>query len=613
MHYGSTLNVGRSNDYKDDSQSLHISDLKVPKKYITIITGTQELADLSRTPLRIRFESICTTLVNDTLYKLPTKDSSPIDVDFSEPELLIKVNANKSDRIRLRLDWKELNICFYLKRILFNGEVHDSPLREKLDEMFRKKLDFRICDIFSATHYLTVGEHVDFDFQVAVLRSLPVLSSDWVEYAISHSQDLESWLLNIKKSLFLQAKYTQPDSARAELLKGCNTVVVDDENRRRVLRMSKWLQCLQSDLVEILLKEEILSRSSITYVFSTTKSKDFILGQKANTSEDLWLAVLEKDLNRLTVFHGTSKEHTATSAINTNVELSPRDEKHPITVEEKISPRKRRKIVKVSEDDFFLFLSAAPTSQIEQPKLDSEKPVSVVNSQPITGFEAKSPIPVNPSLLVASEQVKDHNEVPKEQHVQSESFNSGPELQTAPAKRNASPTGDPLAKRLKSMKIAPKLSLAAAFKTAKQEAEVEYKVEEHAENVQGTAVVKEIELKARKKRAQATTDYEGRKNFKTFKKVQPEHAARSNQKKYLEMSNEVTSNELVLHNEKTATVNINFNEMGTVKGFQPNQLFLEEDSEDEDIMFRGKNAKAETKDGEDESSDDEVRFAFSRR
>lgn len=605
------MKVGRSNDYKDDSRSLHISDLKVPKKYITIITGTNELSDLSRTPLKIRFESICTTLVNDALYKLPTKDSSPIEADFSDPDLLIKVNANKSDRIRLRLEWKELNICFYLKRILFNGEVHDSPLREKLDAMFEKNLDFRICDVFSATHYLTVGEHVDFDFEVAVLRGLPVLSSDWVEYAISHPQDLESWLFNIKKSLLLQTKYSNPDFARSELLKGYNAVVIDDQNKRRVLRMCNWLQCLHSDLVEILLKEDILTRSSITYVFSSTKSGDFVGGQKANTADDLWLAVREKDLSNLTVFNGASIE-AVTSPISAEVELLAPNEKHSLTAEEKVSPRKRRKIVKVSEDDFFLFLSAAPTSQIVQPILDSDKQVPEV-SAPGNGSMDENPAILIPSLKGDSKHPRYHDEVPNAPSAQSESANASPEPQIAPAKRNGSPTGDPLAKRLKSMKLAPKLSLAAAFKTAKHEAEVEFKVEEAADDVQGLIVIEEFELKARKKKAQATADYHGRKNFKTFKKVQPDHAFRSPRKKYLEMCNEATSNELVLHNEKSETVNTNFKDMGRVKGFQPNPLFLEEDSEDEDFLFRSQNAKVEKKESEGESSDDEVRFAFSRR
>lgn len=640
----SVTKVGRDHSYKSDPSSVHISDLKVPKKYAAITVGSRESNDNSPSPLSIRFESICTTDANGKIFKLPSRDSDPIEQEFSDKEILLKINANKSDRIRLRLKWEEVTIMPFAKKILFGGDVQQSPFPEDLEALRQQEIDIRItADPFIATHYAAPTEHVDYNLQIAVLRGIPIVTAAWLEYLAKYPDNVDHWLHSIDSGLILRSSYTLPDSRRMTFMaNACVVLCTDNINLKASSRLQKWLSLLG---VELLILESSTTSSTVSLVkeieqrFGSEQkiipfnacSGDLrcreLFGLKFNNLDDLWRAVESADEQKLKFM---------------SVEDLPHDELLIKEEPESLRPtqrRKRRKVTKVSDTDFFLFTpnTSSPAERANELRMDFQEDLQpqqqIEQESSITGsFSIRARSPVDQQSYRAQES-SNQTESNNENEAHGNEIDDNIEERKEEVEKDTR-TEEPPQKKPKLAKIIPQVSLVDAIISTKQEA-VRNAKQEVTDDLDGKlsdlVIVEEVNLLVRREVTSAAVElvpaYRGRKNFKLFRKAgpKPNNFTRS----FIELqddTNEVLFADLqtTLPLENAGRIKKDFEkEMDSVRGYQPelSQLFVPEDEDafsgDDDNSFKflepqpANNSWAEhTHDADD---DDNFTFAFSRR
>lgn len=640
------MKIGRSNDYKHDSDSLYIGDLKVPKKYIIVNVGSLSLRDTSKTPLLITFQSICTTDVHGEIIKLPTKESEPITRDFTErDELLLRVNSNKSDRIQIRIEWHDIVIFPFLKKVLFNDQIQESPLPSIVEELHNNKVDIRSTSSpFDCTHYLTFADHVDFNLKIAVLRAVPVVTTKWTT-EMHDRNEVHLWLLDLNKECLLpntQDNYSMPDISRSQLLGGSHAVVLHSgQVLKAVNRLHSWLGCLGAQ--DVVLKQ-INSENNVTilselneiasneklYVFIPLDEElapSFLDKDQCNNSSLLWKAVTSKERRRLFLF-----KHKA---------LQSGKHSQPESLSLRI---KRRRIERVDDTQFFQFSQALPTPdtlKTSQPPpadpepvpapAESELPSKTASSNEIQVQETQ---PVEETIHETKGDIGSENSEDEPDHAQTSEINERKrvtELELPESKR-------PKTEESERHWIKPHVSLANAIKSTKEEATDTVKKElgldepsEINEKLGQMVIVEEVDNLLRRNRkvnsVPPNRSYEGRKNFKTFKKNGPR--ANNVTRTFIELQDE--SNDIYFADhfiqptvQPSKRLEQDFSkEMPSVKGYQPqpSQLFVKEEElqleDDQVFSFLNNRGGAAGREAitqpQSDDDDDEFKFTFSRR
>lgn len=634
--------MGRSHEYKSDVASLHISDLKVPKKYITITTGPSNIDVIDKTRLSIRFDSICTTTVNDVVYKLPLKQADPITQTFEDDKLVLKVNANKSERIQLHLAWVPVQVLVFSKRIQFEGQIQPSPLPSIMTTLHAKGVDLRtVTDPIIATHYVTMSDFIDYNFQIAVLRGIPVVSTKWVDLIENAPHDATPWLQNPPRELLLSGTkddYVFPNHDRRLLLAGLRCLIYyEGAQLKHVRRLHSWLQSLGcANVITMNIKELTretwsLFGSESLYLFSCIddSSSGDIFRARANVVSDLWKAVVNVDILEL--------------------QISARDSlfPDPVAKEEPDSlrltqRRKRRRVERVNDTDFFLFsqvssqaapesldITAAPEEDPKDPELVppvEEDEVTEVNAtqipQEVTkskgshgekSFEFTTETPSDNSQVKAGKMNEQILEKRKE-----EISGQTAEIEPLPKKQ-----------KVEEKWIVPQVSLAEAVlstrKQAKDEAKKEFEFDDIGSQLEKLVVVEEIDLSRKKETVPLVSIalYNGRKNFKKFRKTGK--LVHSFTRTFLDLEDD-NSNEIHFSDVQTAPpkqsiserVRLDFaKEIDNVKGYQPSQLFVAEDEDGEDgettfSFLAGPKAPSRAQADDSDDDDDDFAFKFSR-
>lgn len=664
LRANSLLNVGRSHDYKSDGVSLHIGDLKVPKKYITITTGPSELEVLDKTKLTIRFDSICTTTVNDVVYKLPQKEAHPISQSFDADRLVLKVNANKSDRIQLHLVWKPVQLLVFSKRIQYEGQIQPSPLPGIIRDLHSEGLDLRtVTDPLIATHYVTMSDFVDYNLQIAVLCGIPVVSTKWIEVLENAPDNVATWLSPPKDLLLAGTKgdFAFPNHLRRLLLAGTHCLIYyEGTPLKHVRRLQSWLECLGCASVAIIdvkkLTREALSMFGLSSVYLFTCIDEPLTEAfkvRANNTSDLWRAVVDVDIVNLKV--------------STSADIFP----EPTVKEEPDSlrltqRRKRRRVERVNDTDFFLFsqVSSQPAAdslnlavnsaenekELEKSQLSHRENSSVAESSEqskVSELQEQYPEDVLEVPEVKATQLTDSKNSHKEQSVepvteplygetsveveQSISIQDDREQRKAEIEAGTENI-EPIPKKQKKEArwIVPRVSLADAVLSTKKQADVEarkdFEFDDIGSQFEKLVVVEEIDLSRRKESVplESIALYKGRKNFKKFKKNGP--LTHSFTRKFLELEDD--NNEIHFSDIPAALkepivaekIRVDFaQEMDSVKGYQPSQLFVAEDDEDEEndettfsFLASSKVSVRAPAEESDDDDDDDFAFKFSR-
>lgn len=607
----------------------------MPKKYITITTGPSKIDSIDKTKLSIRFDSICTTTVNDVVYKLPLKQADPISHTFEDDKLVLKVNANKSERIQLHLAWVPVQVLVFSKRIQFEGQIQPSPLPRIMTSLHAKGVDLRtVTDPLLATHYVTMSDFIDYNFQIAVLRGIPVVSTKWVDLIENAPHDATPWLQNPPRELLLSGTkhdYVFPNHDRRLLLAGLHCLIYyEGAQLKHVRRLHSWLQCLGCasvitlDIKELNRESWSLFGSESLYLFSCIddSSSGDIFRARANVATDLWRAVVDVDILEL--------------------QISARDSlfPDPVAKEEPESlrltqRRKRRRVERVNDTDFFLF------SQISSQPVPESLDITAASEGDPKGLELVPPLDVDEVTETNATQTPQEVTKSTGSHIKN-SFESTTETpfgisQVKTGKENREKRKEeisgetaeiePLPKKQKVEEkwIVPQVSLAEAVlstrKRAENDAKKEFEFDDIGSQLEKLVVVEDIDLSRKKESVPLVSIalYNGRKNFKKFKKTGK--LVHSFTRTFLDLEDD-NSNEIHFSDLQTAPpkqpiferVRLDFaKEMDNVKGYQPSQLFVAEDEDGDDgettFSFLAR-PKAATRAQADDSDDDDDDFAF---
>lgn len=639
--------MGRSNDYRAAPQCLHIGDLKVPKKYITLTIGSKPLDDIiSRSPLQITFESVCTSDVNGEVIKLPSREAHPITRGFhNDSHIVIKVNANKSDRIQIHLDWHDVVVMPFKKRLLFEGSVQESPLPSLVESAYNKNADIRSsADPFLCTHYLTLADHVDYNLQVAVSRAIPVVTTSWLDAVVDSPQLVDQWLLNVDDVYLLSngsRAYARPVQSRCHLLDGVAVLVLySGEVLKTAKRLREWVKALGATSVDLesvdIEQREPLSSSASYAIVDALALAICLNNAHYNSTEVLWKAVVEVNRNLLKPLKASTEVPTEAST-------------EPSQSDSARRRIKRRKIERVGDTDFFHF-SQPPTlpeksAEVSLPREEPKEPEDLVREErerKRRGMEAELEKEEEVEKAKAREMDRQMEEEIKRAE---ETKKEGKKREEA--KRDLQEAEFPLSKRAKSegsgrQWIRPTVSLADAVKSAKEENTSTTRKElgladtsDVGDQLGKMVIVEDVDLLVRRKSGESdgsNASYAGRKNFKKFRKNGK--PIKNVTRTFIELEDHNT--DIYFANlpeepkkSKASRKDQDFSkEMASVRGFQPDppQLFVQEDSDsdtainldiDRPFSFLSDRKQAPEKPAavsiSDSDDDDDVTFAFSRR
>lgn len=609
--------------------------------------GYKELNDLSLTPLTIEFQSICTTDINGEIFKLKRKEDDPLKVSFNDRLLLLKVNANKSDLIHIRLSWTEVTLLYPYYLSLTRKDEFDRTV----NEYYLLGLDLRVSErTCEATYCLTKTSSLDCGLKECVLRGIPIISEKWLKFALENLNNTKYWLLDVGDELLFPSEYSRPNKARSELLQDKTIILCYNASSMLDLQAHlSWVRALLPNEIYEVNFEEPDAKSKLIEMVRSAKNQVYLfqintsipemasstIGKVCNTMDDLWGSVVAVDRSKL--------HKTSILDIDHDHQLK---REAPTEESGRLAQRKRRrKIERVSETDFFLFsLSAAPT-QIQP----SSPPLSTITS--LTGpYQTERAVEADnqnlqekdtEKLLATSDSQKRVETQDKEKLGLSSSPSKAEQFDISKSlvfreseehdDRSNFGNGNQFQSRLRDVAAAATratngVSLTEAIISTKHKAEEGIKNEFYEgdpieEGIENLVIVEEIELFRPQKRIQAASanpQYIGRKNFKAFRKagVTPRNVTRTFIQLYDENSappNKKSIAELSVSYRHAA----DFAEMGNVSGYQPEEsqnLFVAEESENErdDDRF----AFTHVQNGHDnnvseDESDGEIRFKFS--
>lgn len=627
-----SIKIGRANEYKAQDDCLHIGDLKVPKKYIVIHTGSQPLESTEQTPLSITFESICTTTVNGEVYKLPSKEAEPITKNFPETDLLLKVNANKSDRIQLRLQWYDLNSVVFSKKMSYDNEVMVSPLPTVVRSLYESGTDIRmVADPLNASHYLTLVDMNDYNMRIALLRAIPIVSYAWTDAIKDEPEKVDDWLVSMKDEYLYpksENNFVYPDTRRRTLLGGINSFVCYGTFNKQVKRLQEWIKCLGSEpqMVEVKTPESVealLAEASSPYVFFVEDDEKVqFLRDRSNSPESLWKALVSCSRASLQQFPVVVKRESQPG----DLRLTQR--------------KKRRKLEKVGDTDFFLFSQVLSTPVPEPEDAHEIVPELVPPSIQVEATDAPGSISRKELPEATEPPLPIEMQTPENKATELTTQSIEPSVESN--KRPPDTIIEPEPKKLKpepplqQKKIIPRVSLADAVLSTKKQADDVVKRElgldgfpdDVNQKLDNLVIVEEVDLLVRrsKEKTEVTPDYRGRKNFKKFHKVGqvPKNVTRS----FIQLEehdNSIHFEDLepLKKSEENTRLKGDFEkELSSVKGYQPeaSQLFVQEDSDsDTDTPFsfltksnKSKETTTATMVSDDDDDNDDVTFAFSR-
>lgn len=616
----------------------------MPKKYISISLGLCDLHGSERTPLTILFQSVCTTDVNGTIYKLKSKGDDPLRIEFDDNELLMKVNANKSDPLQLCINWAD----FFIMTQPEDNPNEPEKLLNVLHEAHALGLDLRGCkDPFVATHYLALTSEVDHNLRVCVLRGLPIITKEWLKFACKNLSNVSKWGERPPEELLLRCGHSSPQIQRLKLLEG-HTIFICHENSagKDLVDFVEWIRCLlpasvyianlKTDAKEII-KVANLDKEILIFGFGTFADSPYcsLLTEVSNNGNDLWASLVAINTSNLQ------------SVLSLKLQIEPQKDGTEIFWKRKFEEsgeiskptqkKRRQKVERVDETQFFLFsLAVAPiqepcpslnVNQLEielRPKTLKSDAKRVDDRTNEEVEQTKKFVKPDAQILLSAEKSSDtlefYDSLSLEFSEHAERKINAPEQLILDHFREAS-----IAKKARILApcINP-ISFVEAVINTKLKAEENirkelYEGELIEGGIENLVILEEMELK-RPVRLDASISfipqYKGRKNFKAFRKVGafPKSVTRT----FLQLNAEDSHvlGKSVGKISVRCRVAEDFSEMGSVSGYQPESqpLFVAEEPENEGndgnfslLSSTTKNPVVE----HDDESEDEIRFKFS--
>ena len=588
----------------------------------------------AKTPLKVIIQSKAMTKINGEKMRL-SNGQEPYGIDL---EYKNEVDMQfREDKIRIKIHWVPLVLNFP-HRVQIGSTIQANPIVEQLKKL-AEKIDLRTTqDPGKATHYIAANDSPTYGLRISLLRGISVVNEKWIDFVLQNQDNYELWFHidtpDLLPSSTKEQFYLFSNPKRGVLLHNCVVLVLESPTAKLETIVNSIGGTVHFIDVTDLNPEDTSAFFSRLELQKDTwgQSTTYLLHPKARDGLSA--------ISDLTDFKTITLDDLFESVCNCSTlnlhqfELR-KDVKRKADTQ--VSQSKRRRVKKISKTEFFNFSSAPP--QIERSSTKTQAPTLVENDEQnqeekeSNGIELSSQKPPedNTTMMMSDE----------------DSVQEAPEPAQPTTSHTENKPVQPTPEYEKIGKFMPQVSFHEAVKRTKEKQTESIKKDLGLDSIEDDislqlvdlAVVEYVPLirpKARGTQA-PPTDYSGRKNFKSFKKVALNVRVRL--KVELVSATTITEKHQMTIDYNSIPEVANFaGEMPPVKGVEPrgilDQYYMEEDAplfsfrnqepepnnslfvseDDSQVQATNTNFATASKkiEDDDDDDDDQPRFAFRR-
>lgn len=524
----------------DTEACIHIRHIFVSKEQLELNVGIVDRDSLRKvdykTPLTIKIQSRAVTKINGEPLKLK-KNQDPYILDYTSQDRLL-ITFKEENLIKIELEWIPLNISFLNK----STPTHDVKyLIHEIESTARKGVDLRMSEnALNGTHFISTDSALDVPLVISLVKNIPILNPRWLKEVSNWPDDLSKWFFDPERSGFTLDldRHSSSKEKRNSLFKGCLFVTISDYNENHddlVLLLSliggSLVTVSQVSNLRLENKHNILP-SLHKYLESTSSSHLYLLKEDENDSSG-WLSHFINDGLPVSSMEDLLRAIVASnSSVIQCVDFS--NVRSDDIVEQ---PRKRRRFQKVDKTKFLDFGFSVPqeTRAVNDiPSTDNKHASnddritdssSLENSKDIENTELNVLERKTESPITKDDLRERSNDVPKE----TSDDTITEKLVDTPA-TNVSDNSANKENRLS------KVTMSDAIKTIKERetSNIRDKLglseikDDLSDQVNDLSLVEYIDMNRKHIRPSSSSKhilekYEGRKNFKTFRKIKPSY------------------------------------------------------------------------------------------
>ncbi|KAK6464583.1 hypothetical protein DFJ63DRAFT_81822 [Scheffersomyces coipomensis] len=550
------INLEPDQDYilgRVENADFLFNNSSVSRQQLQLVVGSIDEDKINdteyKTSLSIKVLSRAKSTINGTMYRLSKGETGPMVVDVTNEDKVELVLGSDTDNI-ITIEWVAFNVMTFIKTVVeTEGKQSNNHHLDDLVQLRSIGIDLRITnDVYKATHYYSRGEPTNKSFKIAVSRGVPILNEKWLDTIRRNKNNVEKWFLHIDYEKYLPGgEYLLPNPERSSLLKGITVFILSKGNEK----FSYFINSLQGNIIQLQLdtyyqnnklNEELLIQdmkeksppNSKCVLMKFNGHGDAVLADQVNNS----LEGIATKFNTSTASEDSIWTSTKVCSLDNLRLFEVESLKRPneaIVSQSEPSLRKRRKYEKVSKTHFFDF-GACTQSQSNNEILIASSQVVPESNDDVA--ESNNPIiegSVAPIVEPIIEEPEEVIESPKEVEKSVDEGSNGSSVDINKSKKRSTEEELKPSKPNKIGKFMPKVSLVDAIKSAKEQANElikqelgivdELEQDSFADNLSNLAIIETIEIKLRTKEPKEynstiNKDYNGRKNFKTFKKNQ---------------------------------------------------------------------------------------------
>ena len=588
----------------------------------------------AKTPLKVIIQSKAMTKINGEKMRL-SNGQEPYGIDLkSKNEVDMQF---REDKIRIKIHWVPLVLNFP-HRVQIGSTIQANPIVEQLKKL-AEKIDLRTTqDPGKATHYIAANDSPTYGLRISLLRGISVVNEKWIDFVLQNQDNYELWFHidtpDLLPSSTKEQFYLFSNPKRGVLLHNCVVLVLESPTAKLETIVNSIGGTVHFIDVTDLNPEDTSAFFSRLELQKDTwgQSTTYLLHPKARDGLSA--------ISDLTDFKTITLDDLFESVCNCSTlnlhqfELR-KDVKRKADTQ--VSQSKRRRVKKISKTEFFNFSSAPP--QIERSSTKTQAPTRLPTDEKkkkkkeSNGIELSSQKPPedNTTMMMSDE----------------DSVQEAPEPAQPTTSHTENKPVQPTPEYEKIGKFMPQVSFHEAVKRTKEKQTESIKKDLGLDSIEDDislqlvdlAVVEYVPLirpKARGTQA-PPTDYSGRKNFKSFKKVALNVRVRL--KVELVSATTITEKHQMTIDYNSIPEVANFaGEMPPVKGVEPrgilDQYYMEEDAplfsfrnqepepnnslfvseDDSQVQATNTNFATASKkiEDDDDDDDDQPRFAFRR-
>ncbi|WEJ94672.1 hypothetical protein PSN45_002166 [Yamadazyma tenuis] len=176
LKHGHSYEVGRDIGDKDEEFFIQVHKIYISKKHLSIQIKSTGLRDVnSRSELCIQVLTKASSVINGTKHRLSSTKNDPYVETYTESDVTISF---KDDSERIFINWIPL-------------VVYHQDMEKELQQAYDSGVDLKLTTLPNMANAIVVSSQVsDHLGAIAMIYNLPIMTKDWVEYVKTTRKDV---------------------------------------------------------------------------------------------------------------------------------------------------------------------------------------------------------------------------------------------------------------------------------------------------------------------------------------------------------------------------------------------------------------------------------------